>query len=62
MFISIPAGLSCTNTRRKEDKKIKQLKVGDAKDMSLLREALLEMGVSKTSDSKQMLIDEVAHA
>lgn len=44
---------------------MKQLKAGDPKpkDMSLLREALLEMGVtSKSSDSKQMLIDEVAHA
>lgn len=38
MFISIPAGLSCANTRRKEDKKMKQLKARDQKDMSLLRE------------------------
>ena len=50
---------------KERQEKIKQLKSGDPKDMTgiLLREVLLEMGVSfKSSDSKQKLIDKVTHA
>lgn len=50
---------------KEKQEKIQQLKAGDPKDMTviLLREVLLEMGLSfKSSDSKQKLIDKVTHA
>ena len=50
---------------KEKQEKIQQLKAGDPKDMTviLLREVLLEMGLSfKSSDSKQKLIEKVTLA
>ena len=51
--------------RKKSKKKIAKIKAGDPKDMTviLLREVLMEMGVSfKSSESKPNLIEKVTQA
>lgn len=66
----LPELLEKESRRKKQEEKerqekIQQLKAGDPKDMTviLLREVLLEMGLSfKSSDSKQKLIEKVTLA